>query len=125
MVESKLNRLLYRLSTDNLPSVLEFARQHGLEDLRILCMNSIIDHFDEFSSHHFLTADEMCTCLTNDCLGIKDEASVLDVIHKWLQDNSATPENTQKMIKCVRLENIPPEVIREFTGDDKLPSSFV
>lgn len=97
---------------ENLPTVLEFARKHVIEDLVAFCMNSIMDHFDEFPNHNFLTESEMLTCLANDWLHVKDEEAVFEALKAFVESKPNAPGNLVELFNCIRLDHLPREYVR-------------
>lgn len=69
-------------------------------------MNSIVDHFDEFTDHNFLTPDEMVTCLSNDWLHAKEETVVFGALSGWLESCQNSHEHIQALFDCIRLEHL-------------------
>ncbi len=106
-----MNCYFFRLTLQNLPTVLEFTNQHGLEDMRVICMNAIIEHFDEFPSHTFLTVTEMITCLSSDWLNVKDEVVASEALLAFIGMDPSCPGNLRELFNCIRLDYLPREYI--------------
>lgn len=89
----------------NAESLVQIADTYSLNRVTDFYTEKLLTEFEEFSlSSAFLslTSAHLVTYMSNDCLKVRSEATLLDIMMRWVNHDETRVEFLPQIIKCVR-----------------------
>ena len=110
LIEKSYDIIHKSLCIQNYKRFLQFSRNHGIAKLQEICHTFICDDFPNFlvtNEVSKLDVKLLISILKEDVCRAESEDMILDVVVKWLQNNSegVTTEIVERLIDCVRFEH--------------------
>ncbi len=100
----------YRISKENLSTVLRFAMDNGDKFLVEACKEIFVENFEDvLEAVSALSVDDFCEIIDRDDLGVSCEEVVFSAIVSWYEANrwSPTCPDFVRLLRYLRVNQIP------------------
>ncbi len=119
--------LFYRISTQNVMKIREFARDANWTDISAACDRFIIDNFEEVSRedkfYKTISKTDFANFLTLDELTVWDEETICRSIEKWAQHRGLG--DLEELCSHIRIDHLKGTFLKEMSESESPCKSLI